>query len=85
MADNSRTSPDMVKFESVIAIITDCPKAFASEKDMAMIIRQINNLQKYDLKPVADNVNNLTVNVIAETSRVKKFLEDLDKSIRRSQ
>ena len=68
-------SPDMVKYSDVISIISCNPKCFTNEKEMAQIIRLINNLQKYDLKPVADNITNTTINVIAEKSKVRELVD----------
>lgn len=72
-------SPDMVEYDEVIAVIANYPKAFASEKDMAQILRCISNLPKYDLKPVADNItnNNTTINVIAEESKVRDLIASI--------
>ena len=72
-------SPDMVKYDEVIAIIANYPKAFASEKDMAQILRCISGLPKYDLKPVADNITNIntTINVIAEESKVRDLIASI--------
>lgn len=72
-------SPDMIEYDEVIAVIANYPKAFASEKDMAQILRCISNLPKYDLKPVADNItnNNITINVIAEESKVRDLIASI--------
>lgn len=72
-------SPDMVEYDEVIAVIANYPKAFASEKDMAQILRCISNLPKYDLKPVSDNItnNNTTINVIAEESKVRDLIASI--------
>ena len=64
-------SPDMVEYSEVIAVITNYPKAFASEKDMAQILRCISNLPKYDLKPVADNITNN--NIYGKNDRIVIF------------
>ena len=76
-------SPDMVKFSSVLSVITDNPTAFKSEGEMARILRQINCLQKYDLKPVADNItnNNITVNLVTEHPKVKQLIEKIKDNI----
>lgn len=78
-AYDKNTSPDMVKFSDVINILTNDSKYYKSEKEMAILIRQISSLPKYDYKTVSDNItnNNTTVNVIAETSKVREFLMDL--------
>ena len=72
-------SPDMIKYDEVIAIIANYPKAFVSEKEMAQILRCISGLTKYDLKPVADNItnNNTTINVIAEESKVRDLIASI--------
>ncbi len=76
-------SPDMVEYDEVIAVIANYPKAFASEKDMAQILRCISSLPKYDLKPVADNItnNNTTVNLIAESPKVKQLIEKIKENM----
>ncbi len=76
-------SPDMVKYDEVIAIIANYPKAFASEKDMAQILRCISSLPKYDLKPNADNItnNNTTINLVAESPKVKQLIEKIRENI----
>ena len=75
----SNPSPDMVKYDDVIQIITNYPKCFTSEKDMAQILRCISSLTKYDLNPVSDNItnNNTTVNVIAEKGKVKELVDTI--------
>lgn len=77
-------SPDMVEYDEVIAVIANYPKAFASEKDMAQILRCISNLPKYDLKSVADNItnNNTTINVIAEESKVRDLIASIKEHVR---
>lgn len=76
-------SPDMVKYDDVIQIITNYPKCFTSEKDMAQILRCISSLTKYDLKPVSDNItnNNTTVNVIAEKGKVKELVDTIRQNL----
>lgn len=76
-------SPDMVVYDEVITVITNNPKAFASGKDMAQILRYINNLPKYDLKHVSDNItnNNTTVNVIAEESKVRDLIASIKEHV----
>lgn len=76
-------SPDMVKYDDVIQVITNYPKCFTSEKDMAQILRCISSLTKYDLKPVSDNItnNNTTVNVIAEKGKVKELVDTIRENL----
>lgn len=83
MNELKNPSPDMVKYDDVIRIITDYPKAFSSEKDMAQVIRCISNLPKYDLKPVADNItnNNTTINLVAESQKVKQLIKKIKENI----
>ncbi len=80
---NKNSSPDMVRYDAVINIITNYPKAFASEKDMAQILRCISSLPKYDLKPIADNItnNNTTINLVAESPKVKQLIEKIRENI----
>jgi len=80
---NNNPSPDMVKYDDVIQIITNYPKCFTSEKDMAQILRCISSLTKYDLNPVSDNItnNNTTVNVIAEKGKVKELVDTIRQNI----
>ncbi len=81
--NNKNSSPDMVRYDAVIDIIANNPKAFASEKDMAQILRCISNLPKYDLKPIADNItnNNTTINLVAESPKVKQLIEKIRENI----
>ncbi len=81
--DNKCKSPDMVKFDEVISIITNNPRAFKSEKELAGILRHLNSLQKYDLKPIADNItnNNTTFNVIAEKGKVKELVDTIKDNV----
>ena len=76
-------SPDMVKYDDVIQIITNYPKCFTSEKDMAQILRCISSLKKYDLNPVSDNItnNNTTINVIAEKGKVKQLVDTIRQNV----
>ena len=76
-------SPDMVKYDEVISIIANNPKCFASEEKMASILRQISNLRKHDLKPIADNItnNNTTFNVIAEKGKVKELVDTIKDNV----
>ena len=80
---NNNPSPDMVKYDDVIRIITNNPKCFASEKDMAQILRSISSLSKYDLNPVSDNItnNNTTINVIAEKGKVKQLVDTIRQNV----
>lgn len=80
---NNNPSPDMVKYDDVIQIITNYPKCFTSEKDMAQILRCISSLTKYDLNPVSDNItnNNTTINVIAEKGKVKELVDTIRQNI----
>ena len=77
-------SPDMVKYDDVMAVIANYPRVFKSEKDMAQIIRCISTLPKYDLKPFADNItnNNTTINVIAEESKVRDLIASIKEHVR---
>ena len=80
MADKpSNSSPDMVRFASVLQVITNRPNAFKNEKSMADIVRDLNSLQKYDYHPVADTItnNNTTINVIAEESKVRDLIASI--------
>jgi len=81
--ESNRKSPDMVKFDEVISVIASYPKAFASEKDMAQIIRCISGLTKYDLKPVADNItnNNTNVYLVAESTKVKQLIDKIKENM----
>lgn len=81
---NNNPSPDMVKYDDVIQIITNYPKCFTSEKDMAQILRCISSLTKYDLNPVSDNItnNNTTINVIAEESKVRDLIASIKEHVR---
>ena len=74
------TSPDMVKLSDVLDVLTSNQKVF-KEAGLATVVRSINNLRKYDLKPVSDTINNTNVNVIAETSKVRQFLKDLKENL----
>lgn len=80
---DTNKSPDMVQLSSVIRVITNNAKCFKSEKELALLISNINGLQKYDLKPLPDNItnNNTTVNVIAEDDKVRDFLVGLKSSL----
>lgn len=49
---------------------------------MAQILRCISNLPKYDLKPVADNITNTTINVIAEESKVRDLIASIKEHVR---
>ncbi len=82
MEDNLK-SPDMVKFADVLQVIAIYGKSFKSEKDLAEFIRVMNNIKKYDLHPVADNItnNNTTVNLIAESPKVKQLIEKIKDNI----
>lgn len=82
MEDNLK-SPDMVKFADVLNVITIYGKSFKSEKDLADFIRAMNDIKKYDLHPVADNItnNNTTVNLIAESPKVKQLIEKIKENI----
>ena len=73
------SSPDMVRFASVLQVITNRPSAFKNEKSMADIVRDLNSLQKYDYHPVADTItnNNTTINVIAEESKVRDLIASI--------
>lgn len=75
----SNSSPDMVRFASVLQVITNRPNAFKNEKSMADIVRELNSLQKYDYNPVADTItnNNTTINVIAEESKVRDLIASI--------
>ena len=81
---NEHKSPDMVKYDDVISVIANNPKCFASEEKMALVLRQISNLWKYDLKPIADNItnNNTTINVIAEESKVRDLISSIKEHAR---
>jgi hypothetical protein len=43
----------------------------------------MNDIKKYDLHPVADNItkNNTTVNLIAESPKVKQLIEKIKDNI----
>ncbi len=73
----------MVRYDAVIDIIANSPKAFASEKEMAQILRCISSLPKYDLKPIADNItnNNTTINLVAESPKVKQLIEKIRENV----
>ena len=73
----NNTSPDMVRFTDVLRVLTTNANAFKNEKDMARVMTQIIGLQKYDLKPVADNISNTTVNLIAESGKVRELIEKM--------
>lgn len=77
-------SPDMIRYDAVIDVIANNPKAFVSEKEMAQILRCISSLPKYDLKPVADNItnNNTTINLIAEESKVRDLIASIKEHVR---
>lgn len=81
MASDKNTSPDMVRFDEVIHVIEECPECFASVKKMATVVRLLNNLQKYDLKPVADNITNNNITIVAENSKVRQMIEDLKEKL----
>lgn len=85
MVMNSKhQSPDMVKYDEVIAVIANNPNCFVSEGKMASVLRQISGLSKYDLKPVADHItnNNTTINVIAEESKVRDLISSIKEHVR---
>ena len=80
MADKPKlTSPDLVRYDDVISVIAGYPQYFKDEKGMAVIIRNISSLQKYDYHPVADTItnNNTTINVIAEESKVRDLIASI--------
>ena len=81
MNENKNTSPDMVRFDQVIGVIESCPECFANVKKMATVVRLLNNLQKYDLKPVADNITNNNITIVAENSKVRQMIEDLKEKL----
>ena len=83
MDDKTNISPDMVQLASVLRVITNNANCFKNEKALAQIVGNMNSLQKYDLKPVADNItnNNTTINVIAEDDKVRDFLIGLKSSL----
>ena len=81
MANKDNTSPDVVKFEDVLYVITDSAKCFKSEKELGYLLARIKSLKKYDLKPVADTITETTVNVIAEDSKVRDFLVGIRNSL----
>ena len=78
---NKNTSPDMVRFDQVIGVIEGCPECFVNAKKMATVVRLINNLQKYDLKPVADNITNNNITIVAENSKVRQMIEALKEKL----
>ena len=78
---DTNNSPDMVKLSAVLEVITARPKSFKSENALAEMIRAVNNLRKYDLNPVSDTINNTTVNVIAENSKMREFFENVKEKL----
>lgn len=76
---NNNKSPDMIKYDDVVSVITSYPKCFKDHDGMATILRHICSLEKFDVHPVSDTItnNNTTVNVIAETTKVREFIDDL--------
>lgn len=86
MEDNN--SPDMVKFSEVVEVISrnnDCFVKTQYKDGMAVVLRSLSSLGKYDLHPVSDNItnNNTTVNVIAEDKKIKALLGTIAKEYRK--
>lgn len=75
------TSPDMVKLSDVISILTSDSKYYKSEKEMASIIRQVNCLTKYDLHPIPDTINNTTINIVADKTKVKELVSKIKENV----
>lgn len=75
------TSPDMVQLSSVIRVITNNEKCFTSTKHMAKVINEINNITKYDLKPVADTNYNTTINLVDGRSEVRHLIDKIKESV----
>lgn len=48
---------------------------------MAHIVMLLNNLAKYDLKPVADNITNTNINIVAEKGKVKELTNKIRASV----
>ena len=80
MNDNN-TSPDMVRFSAVISVITENASCYKSEKDMAKVIRAINALTKYDLKPVSDTNYQTTINLVDGRSEVRHLIDKIKQSV----
>ena len=80
---NDYKSPDMVRFDEVISVITENSKSFRDEKGMAQIIGMINSLKKYDLHSTPDNItnNNTTINLVAESPKVKQLIEKIKENV----
>ena len=79
--NETNNSPDMVKYASVISAITEDANCFKSEKDMAKVIRKINSLTKYDLKPVADTNNYTTINLVDGRGDVRKLIDKIKQNV----
>ena len=79
--NETNTSPDMVRFTSVISVITEHANCYKSEKDMAKVIRAINALTKYDLKPVADTNYNTTINLVDGRSEVRHLIDTIKQNV----
>lgn len=62
-------------------VITCNPHCFKDEKRMAHIVMLLNNLAKYDLKPVADNITNTNINIVAEKGKVKELTNKIRASV----
>jgi len=75
--NSANPTPDMVKYAEVVGVITTCAAVFKNEKEMAKLLQMINNLSRYDLKPVPDNISNTTVNLIAESGKVRELIEKM--------
>ena len=79
--NETNTSPDMVRFTSVISVITENANCFKSEKDMAKVIRAINALTKYDLKPIPDTNYNTTINLVDGRSEVRHLIDKIKQNV----
>ena len=77
----TNNSPDMVRYASVISVITESSRCFKSEKDMARVIQRINALTKYDLKPVADTNNYTTINLVDGRGDVRKLIDHIKQNV----
>ena len=79
--DETNTSPDMIKYSSVITVITNNENRFNSTKDMAKVINDINFLTKYDLKPVADTNYNTTIKLVDGRSKVRRLIDKIKEGV----
>lgn len=76
-------SPDMIIYDEVIRVLSNNPRAFASERDLARVLSQINSLQKYDLHSVPDNIDNnyTTINIVTDKDSVRELISKIKANV----